>query len=188
MRRPLGFIKQWILYSWTHFPYTDSKSMVILYTKCGGQPPSLSCSVGWWTWRAIIVNYIGDRFVHAPSQWETTLQWNVVSNCLGASTERSLVHASGPWYWHITHWGRLRYIMFAKLHRHISFCRCLLLNGWCQGNFFFLIKMYLLNTSQNIIIGWCCWIKFHRCWYMPICWAISVFPNGFHSTSANWQT
>ena len=36
--------------------------------------------------------YTRDHFVYAPSPWETTLQCNVVSHWLGASTERSLIY------------------------------------------------------------------------------------------------
>ena len=78
--------------------------------------------------------WIRDDFVYAPSQWETTLQCNVVSHWLGACTEWSCWMKAGginqrlslfqlwnklqhlhpvsfgdiPWFWSglSTHWGR----------------------------------------------------------------------------------
>ena len=49
--------------------------------------------------RAIPPFYFRDHFVYAPSQWETTLQCNVVSHWLGAHTKWSfyLLHAAMFW-------------------------------------------------------------------------------------------
>ena len=50
--------------------------------------------ISWWDmlcyhgWPHFMIR---DHFVYAPNQWETTLQCNVVSHWLGASTERSLM-------------------------------------------------------------------------------------------------
>ena len=40
---------------------------------------------------SVVVQSFKDHFVYAPSQWETTLQCNVVSHSLGAYTEGSLI-------------------------------------------------------------------------------------------------
>ena len=42
-------------------------------------------------WRLIKYGHCREHFVHAPSQWETTLQCNVVSHWLSAFTKLSLV-------------------------------------------------------------------------------------------------
>ena len=55
----------------------------------GKQIFSLHQHIGWMTYQV----YTKDHFVYAPSQWETTLQCNVVSHWLGAYTEWSL------WYY-----------------------------------------------------------------------------------------
>ena len=39
--------------------------------------------------------YTRDHFVYALKQWKTTLQCDVVSDWLGAPTERSLAHGVG---------------------------------------------------------------------------------------------
>ena len=41
--------------------------------------------------------YLRDHFVYAPSQWETTLQCNVVSHWLGAYTKWSLLSMCSQW-------------------------------------------------------------------------------------------
>ena len=62
--------------------------------------------------------------------------------------------------------------VLAKLHRHISFCRCLLLNGLCWGKnfciqmYWTLAKMLLLadvdkySFANAAVIGWvwCLWL------------------------------
>ena len=68
-----------------------------------GNPPEL-CDLGgqgpiWLTWRVACADQIKiiqsllhsrDHFMHAPSQWEATLQCKVNSHWLGAYTKRSM--------------------------------------------------------------------------------------------------
>ena len=68
------------------------------------------------------MHILRERFVYAPSQWETTLQCNVVSHWLGAYTEWSLYanlhpplvtvlfsdpHMKGIWPWLVDLYGQL---------------------------------------------------------------------------------
>ena len=53
-----------------------------------------------------------DHFMHAPSQWETTLRCNVVSHWLGACTEGSLHMRVGPQSWNIRVYCSYRYLQF----------------------------------------------------------------------------
>ena len=59
--------------------------------------------------------HIRDHFVYAPSQWETMLQCNVVSRCLGAHIKQSL-----PYFMHHTlmvKW-RLKVLSFLLHNNH----------------------------------------------------------------------
>ena len=48
-------------------------------------------------WLTSPIRY-GYHSVYAPSQWETALQWNAISHCLGAYTEWSLVENMTSWH------------------------------------------------------------------------------------------
>ena len=69
------------------------------------------------------VEHSRNHSVYAPSQWETTLQCNVVSHWLNACTEWSL-HRVDSEHKHIpkltlrvqlTHWGQVTHICISKL-------------------------------------------------------------------------
>ena len=70
----------------------------------------------WWDLiqKAVKIR-IRDRFVYAPSQWETTLQSNVVSHCMCANTKRSLLYTA----WKRQEWD-LRLIMNSQKHIILS--------------------------------------------------------------------
>ena len=57
-----------------------------LYKRCFIELSKLTNTTSWTSWMV----YDRDHFVYAPSQWETTLQCNVVSHWLGAYTKWSL--------------------------------------------------------------------------------------------------
>ena len=44
-----------------------------------------------------------DHFVHAPSQWEKTLQYNILSDWLGGGRIHKMILLTAHWQWHKVH-------------------------------------------------------------------------------------
>ena len=64
----------------------------MLYCQCQFALSQVQC---FYVWE---LSFYRDCFVHAPSQWETMLQCNVVSHWLGACTKLSRLYYLWSWY------------------------------------------------------------------------------------------
>ena len=90
-----------------------------------------------------------DHFVHAPSQWQMTLQCNISSHWLGAYTKWSLSH---HWLWlsqscHLIHqvqWNLIKYTTFLWIS---AFWKCVKYHPFCWG-----FSMFSMPSDTYFII------------------------------------
>ena len=89
-------------------------------------------------WRLLIYR---DHFVHAPSQWEMTLQCNIISHWLGAYTKWSL---------HI----RSAYAMYSGLMLPVGISTVFQRPGGVRPGFFTIIPLATETEGQNGTLGY----------------------------------